>query len=167
MSKVKQLFLQRKKFRPDPRKHYVKKIRICPYFLYSYLDQWLQLMSSRGWHIVHCSMFVFWFEKGERAQKEYFTYGLATQEGKYNLSLRYPTLEKTYGLEKKKSKINSDDTKAHQIIEIDRNRIDVQNNIHYRELVYDRNHLYWRHFIRNVSIIIFSIIVIAVISVFL
>jgi hypothetical protein len=143
----------------DPKKQYLKKIRIYPTFLYNYLDKWLKEMSLSGWHIIDCHMFSFVFEKGEPTQKEYFTYGLSTQEGYYNISLRYPFLEKTYGVKKKKSKINSNTTKSYQIIEIDLNKIDTQNDVGYKELVNDRNRLYKRFFIRNLSIIFATLIV--------
>lgn len=135
-------------------KEYIRKIRIYPAFLYHHLDKWLKLMSLSGWHIVHCGLFTFWFEKGEPCEKEYFTYGLSTQEGKYSISLRYPMLEKTYGVKKDKSKINANDTKSYQILEIDRQRIDVANNVGYRELILDRNRLYLQYFARNLGVIL-------------
>ncbi len=76
----------------SPGKEYIKIIRMYPAFLYHRLDKWLKLMSRSGWHIVHCGLFTFWFEKGKPIEKEYFTYGLSTQEGKYSISLRYPML---------------------------------------------------------------------------
>ena len=146
-----------KKFHPDSQKQYIKKMRIYPYFLYGRLDKWLKSMSLQGWHIVHCGLVFFWFEKGEPSEKEYFTYGLSTQEGKYNLSLRHPFLEKTYGVKDKKSKINSNNAKKHQIVEIDLDRIDINNNFGYKELIFDRNRLYLRCFIRNFSIVLISL----------
>ena len=130
---------------------YLKKFRIYPYFLYFRLDKWLKYMSSNGWHIVHCGLFFFLFEKGENSLREYFTYGLSTQEGKYDISMKFPSLEKTYGL--KRSKINSNKKKSYNIVEIDTNRIDIKNDIGYKELVSDRNRLYARYFIRNLSIV--------------
>lgn len=146
--RIKQL-KSRRKFQIDFEKQYVKKIRVYPTFLYGYLDNWLKKMSLRGWHIVHCGVFLFWFEKGEPIEKEYFTYGLSTQEGKYSLSLRYPFLEKTYGLSKKKSKINANESKRYQILEIDTNKIDIANDCGYKEMISDRNRLYMRYFVRN------------------
>lgn len=142
-----------KKFRPENGKTYVRKTRLYPTFLYNQLDKWLKSMSRNGWHIVHCSTFFFWFEKGETKTKEYFTYGLSTQEGKYNLLLRHPSLEKLYGLRKDKSKINRNKAKSYQIVEIDQEKIDVENDVGYRELIDDRNRLYTRYLIRNISIL--------------
>ena len=141
---------QEKRFQVNSHKKYIKKFRIYPYFLYSRLDRWLKSMSANGWHIVHCGLFMFWFEQGEPLRKEYFTYGLSTQEGKYSLSLRYPFLEKTYGVKAKKSRINSNEKRGYRIIEIDLQRIDTA----YKELVSDRNRLYRSHFIRNTIIIL-------------
>lgn len=155
-----------KRYQANSKKQYLRKIRIYPYFLYMYLDKWLQDMSSKGWHIIHCGMFSFWFEKGDPKNKEYFTYGCYTHEGKYSFELRYPFLEKTYGMKEKKSKINSNKNKTHTIIEIDLNRIDIENNVGYKEMISDRNRLYLKLFIRDVSIIllpIFAYIVLKVI----
>ena len=158
--------LHNNKFPAALSKQYVKKLRIYPAFLYHRLDKWLKQMSADGWHIVDCGILFFWFEKGEPEEKEYFTYGLSTQEGKYSISLRYPFLEKTYGVKKKKSKINSNEGKKHQIVEIDLNRIDVNNDVGYRELIEDRNRLYLRYFIRNFSIILSVLIAVALFLLF-
>ena len=145
----KKTFFKQKTFQKSHGKQYLKKYRLYPSFLYRHLDKWLKLMSLEGWHIVHCGLFTFVFEKGEPCEKEYFTYGLSTHEGKYSISLRYPHLEKTYGIKKKKSKINSNEAKSHCIIEIDLDKIDINNDDGYKELINDRNHLYLRYFIRN------------------
>ena len=146
----------------DPKKQYLKRIRIYPTFLYNRLDKWLKEMSLKGWHIVDCHMFSFVFEKGEPTQKEYFTYGLSTQEGEYNISLRYPFLEKIYGVKKKKSKINSNTSKSYQIVEIDLNRIDTQNDAGYKEMVSDRNRLYKKFFLRNLSVMLAALVVLII-----
>ena len=98
-------------------------------------------MSAEGWHIVHCGIFFFVFEKGEPKNKEYFTYGLSAQEGKYNIELMHPFLEKRYGVKAKRSKINANRSKSLQIVEIDTDKIDVNNDIGYKELISDRNSL--------------------------
>lgn len=149
----------------DPSKQYIRKFRIYPYFVYNRLDKWLKEMSAKGWHIVHCGIFFFWFEKGEPKDKEYFTYGLSTQEGKYSLSLRYPLLEKTYGLKKKKSPINSNKNKVYAVVEIDLSRIDIENDVGYKEMISDRNRLYMKYFIRNVCVILSAILVLIVLFV--
>ena len=133
-------------------KKYVRKFRIYPAFLYHRLDKWLKKMSINGLHIVDCGLFSFLFESGEKSEKEYFTYGLSSQEGKYNIQLRYPNLEEVFGLKKEKSKINSSKSKGYQIVEIDTERIDVKNDVSYIELINDRNRLYLRYFIRNLGV---------------
>ena len=138
----------KKRFVPSADKQYIKKFRIYPPFLYFMLDKWLKKMSSEGWHVVHCSLLFFWFEKGEPKNKEYFTYGLGSHEGEYSVSMRHPHLEKIYGVKKKKSQINSNESKTYNIVEIDTDRIDINNNVGYKELLNDRNRLYKKHFLR-------------------
>ena len=138
-------------------KECIKKIRTYPSFMYHRLDKWLKAMSLKGWHIVHAGWFIFVFKKGEPSKKEYFTYGLSTQEGKYNLTLMYPMLEKTYGVKPKQSAINSNKRKAYNIIEIDTKRIDVEHDAGYQELLNDRNRLYTKYFLRNSIILILGI----------
>ena len=162
MKKLLKCISHRKKFRRNPCKKYKVKFRIYPTFLYCFLDKWLKSMSLKGWHIVDCGIFLFVFEKGEPIEKEYFTYRLSTQEGKYDIALRYPFLEKTYGVENKKSQINSNESKAYQIIEIDINKIDYKNDIGYRELIRDRNRLYLLYFFRNLSILLIASVVLIV-----
>ena len=157
--------MKKAKFQPDNKKEYLKKLRIYPAFLYSRLDKWLKAMSAKGWHIVHCSALSFWFEKGEPEEKEYFTYGLSSREGKYSISLRYPLLEKTYGVKKGKSKISSNETKKYEIVEIDLSRIDPNSDVGYRELVGDRNRLYLRCFLRDTITLLIGALLITVLSV--
>ena len=138
----------------DSQKQYLKKRRVYPCFLYSRLDKWLKSMSLKGWQIVHCGLLTFWFEKCEPEEKEYFTYGLATQEGRYSISMRYPFLDKTYGVQKKKSKINGNDAKTYHIVEIDIKKISENKKLEigYKELIHDRNCLYLQHFAFYASI---------------
>lgn len=121
--------------------------------MYTRLDKWLKKMSLSGWHIVHCGLFSFWFEKGSAIEKEYFTYSDVLNEGYYSIGMRYPFLEKKYGVNKKKAKINANESRAHRIVEIDINKIDVKNDVCYKELIQDRNLLYKRYFIRNIIIL--------------
>lgn len=121
-------------------------------------------MSEKGWHIVHCGMFFFWFERGAPQKKEYFTYASLTQEGRYSIALRYPFLEKTYGLPKEKSKINSNETKKYQILEIDVNKIDIENDVGYKELINDRNSLYVRYFLIRLGIMLSVVAIIIVLE---
>ena len=136
-----------RKFCKEVGKIYIKKFRFYPTFLYYKLDKWLKTMSAGGWHIVHCGIFFFWFEKGDPESKEYFTYGLSAQDGKYNINLMHPSLERRYGVKAKKSKINANKSKSIQIVEIDTDKIDVNNDADYKELISDRNSLYLRYFI--------------------
>ena len=154
----------KKRFQKDTTQKYLKRVRIYPSFMYGRLDKWLKEMSLSGWHIVHAGLFTFIFEKGEPCVKEYFTYGLVTQEGEYSISLRYPFLEKTYGVKEKKSKINSNKAKTHSIVEIDLERINPKENAGYKELVADRNRLYLRYFIRNAFAILVPVVVWFVVS---
>ena len=155
-------FEKRKRFNPDPRRQYKKVARIYPYFLYRLLDKWLKEMSKKGWHIVHSSLFFFWFEKGKPEQKEYFTYGLHSQKGKYDLLLLHPSLQKKYGVKEKKSIVNANESKVYKTIEIDTEKIDVETDVGYKELINDRNRLYLRHFFVNSSLLLISIAVFVV-----
>lgn len=141
-----------KKFSKNPLKQYKKVYRIYPQFMYHRLDKWLKQMSAKGWHIVDCGLFYFLFEKGAPKEKEYFTYSADSPHksaGRFSISLRYPFLDVHFGVNQKKSKINSNANKAHQIIEIDVNRIP---DYEYSELKNDRNHLYKTRAIINFSI---------------
>ena len=140
----------------------VKRFRIYPAFLYYKLDRWLKEMSLNGLHIVHCDAFFFWFEKGEPSKREYFTHGLVTQEKKYSITSLYPILLSRYSM--KKSKINLNQEKTYQIVEIDTNKIDVENDLNYKQLVGDRNRLYKRYFIRNVSVCSIVVAVLIIIN---
>lgn len=123
--------------------------------MYSRLDKWLKEMSLSGWHIVDCGLCSFLFEHGAEAEKEYFTYSYGAShrnEGYFSIPLRYPFLDKTYGLKPKKSKINANFAKAYQIVEIDKSVIEKEGAVGYRELVRDRNRLYALQTIRNVAI---------------
>lgn len=154
-------------FNKDPNKKYIIRFRIYPGFLFRFLDKWLKKMSAKGWHVVHVGIIFFWFEKGEPMDKEYFTYGLSTQEGNYSIQLRYPFLDKTYGVKEKKSIINANKNKKTNVVEIDTERIDVKTNMGYKELVSDRNRLYLRYFVRNILVYIILIIVLVIFLVFL
>lgn len=154
-------------FYKDPKKEYIKKFRLYPPFLYHRLDAWLAKMSRNGWHVVHCAGFFFWFEKGLPEEKEYFTYGMASQEGKYSIELRHPSLEKTYGVPRKASKINANEAKSYHIVEIDRNILDTSKHVGYRELIHDRNRLYRRYFIRILIALIACISILVALSLFL
>lgn len=76
-------------------KKYIVKIKYYPCFMFSYLDRWLKKMSLSGWHIVHCCGLLYWFENDLPEEKEYFTYFTPIRnEGKYDINMRYPFLEK-------------------------------------------------------------------------
>jgi len=103
-------------------------------------------------------------EKGIPEEKEYFTYGMAAQEGMYSIELRYPSLEKTYGVPRRASKINANEAKSYHIVEIDRNMIDTSKHVGYRELIYDRNRLYRRYFIRILIALVACISILVALS---
>ena len=147
-----------KKFLKNPSKQYKKIYRFYPQFMYQRLDKWLKQTSAKGWHIVHCGIFYFLFEKGKPQQKEYFTYSVDSplqSEGIFSISMRYPLLRSQFGVNRKKSKINSNLNKAYQIVEIDVNKV---SDYEYAELKEDRNRLYKTKAIINASIFIFMII---------
>ena len=56
--------------------------------------------------------------------------------------------------------------KNETIIEVDTTRIDVDNDLSFKELKYDRNRLYMLLFIRNTSIVIAIMILLIILSVF-
>lgn len=96
-----------KKFLKNPSKQYKKIYRFYPQCMYHQLDKWLKQMSAKGWHIVHCSIFYFLFEKGNPQQKEYFTYSADSPhrgEGRFSISMRYPFLSSHFGVKKKSQK---------------------------------------------------------------
>lgn len=129
-------------------KEKVVKFRYYPSFCYRCLDKWLKKMSLQGLHIVHCGVFTFVFEEGKPELREYFTYGLSTQDGRYSVTLQYPFLEEKYGVKKAKSIINSNDSKKYQIVEIDITRIDIENDVGYKEMINDRDRLYMHYFLK-------------------
>ena len=151
MKKQRKTSLSRKRFQFDSQKEYLKRFRIYPIFLYKRLDKWLKSMSLKGWHIVHCGVFIFYFERGLPTAKEYFSYYLIPNEGKYCIMLRHPFFEKKYGL--KKAKINMNERKYHKILEIDCKKIDVERDVGYRELISDRDRLQTLYFIKAISFI--------------
>ena len=157
MSIFNQRSIKQKRFRRDPNKRYLTKVRFYPACMYFALDRWLKNMSCNGWHIVDCGIFTYLFEEGSPQEKEYFTYmggGTGRNDGGFfSLSLRYPFLEKTYGVKKKNSQINANERKAHQIVEIDVRKIDVHNDIGFCELRHDRNRLHALETARDIGIL--------------
>ena len=145
----------------------LKKIRFYPIFMYHKLDNWLSEMSLNGWHIVHCGVFVFYFEHGKPTQKKYFTYAEFSQEVKYSLTLKHPFFKKRYGLNSSQSKINSNQSKKHQILEIDLKKVDIQNDICFNELVNDRNRLYRCYCLRNIVLVVLLSVFIVLFNMFL
>ncbi len=139
------------KFEKDPRKKYLRKYRIYPSFSYHRLDNWLSQMSLSGWHLVDSNLISFLFEEGKPTEKVYFTYvpGPIYETPEYNLKLLYPGLEKNFGVKKKYSKLNKNESKAYQTVEIDTKKIDIERDIAYNELLCDRNRLYKKLAIKN------------------
>ena len=153
-----------KRFKKNPDKEYLKKVRFYPSFQYCKLDKWLKSMSREGWHIVDCGAFTFLFEKGVPKEKEYFTYtSMPKNEGRYCIRLMYPFLEKTYGVKPKKSQINSNHSKYHNIVEIDLKKIDVQNNVGYKEMIDDRNRLYKTYTIKTLICVLLTVMILLLI----
>ena len=158
----KRLFPNIPRFKRDEKKQYLRKYRFYPALMYSRLDRWLKEMSLSGWHIVDCGLFSFLFERGDAAEKEYFTYSCGAshrKEGYFSIPLRYPFLDRTYGMKRKKSKINANDAKAYQIVEIDMSVIVAEGADGYKELVRDRNRLYTLQAIRNAAIVLLMLAV--------
>ena len=155
MEKIFQQFVK------DPSKKYVRKFRIYPSFSYSRLDKWLNRMSNLGFHLVDSNPISFLFECDKPKNKIYFTYDAGSgrnDAGKYSIPLRYPFLEKTYGVKPKYSKLNKNRSKTYLTVEIDTHRIDIENNVGYKELINDRNNLYNRRTIRNLIIFLVAIL---------
>ena len=118
-------------------------------------------MSNLGFHLVDSNLISFLFECGEPKNKIYFTYDAGSgrnDDGKYSIPLRYPFLEKTYGVKPKYSKLNKNQSKTYLTVEIDTQRIDIENDVGYKELINDRNKLYNKRAIRNVFIFLLAIL---------
>ena len=146
----------------NPSKKYIRKFRFYPSFLYNKLDKWLNQMSLSGWHLIDSNMISFLFEQGAPENKIYFTYdpgGSRNDAGNYSIPLRYPFLNKTYGVKRKYSKLNKNQRKTYLTVEIDTKKIDIENDIGYKELISDRNRLYRKLVIRNAIIFIVLVII--------
>ena len=140
---------------------YIRKFRFYPSFLYNKLDKWLNQMSLSGWHLIDSNPISFLFEQGEPENKIYFTYeagGTRNDDGKYSIPLRYPLLDKTYGVKSKYSKLNKNRKKSYLTVEIDTRKIDINNDVGYKELVNDRDRLYRNLAIRNAIILLVLVI---------
>ena len=118
-------------------------------------------MSLLGWHLVDSNPFSFLFEQGNPENKIYFTYeagGARNDAGKYSIPLRYPFLDKTYGVKINHSKLNKNRRKTYLTVEIDTIKIDIKNDVGYKELINDRNRLYRKLAIRNAILFLVLII---------
>ena len=130
------------KYKKNPKKQYKWKFRVYPSCLYSRLDRWLNRMSLSGWHVVDIKLGFFLFEQGKPEDKQYFSYTPTPPRhdgATFSISMRYPFLEQTFGVKKKHSALNKNQSKTHCIIELDPQKI---QSIGYRELIHDRNRLY-------------------------
>ena len=133
------------------------KFRIYPIIRYAALEKWLKTMSLEGWHLVRRKFScIYYFESGPKVEKEYFVwawgFGAKNDSGQFDINLRYPFLIKTYGVKKKKSKLNRNSIeKFDTIIEVDPDKI---NDIGYKELVSDRNRLYKLAHIREMLMLL-------------
>lgn len=156
----------KKTFVKEKNKQYLKKFRIYPAILYNRLDKWLKRMSLKGWRLVRCGIFSFLFENSDIKEREYFTYDDPKKEAKYSLSSRHPFLEEKYGIKKKKSKINAQERKPYLIVEIDTDKIDIENDIGYKELLADRKRLSLKYFLRNVGLFVLAVALIVLAIIF-
>ena len=150
------------KIQKDPKKKYIRKFRIYPSFMYHRLDKWLNKMSLKGFHLVDSNLISFLFEKGNPKDIVYFTYevgGFRNDDGKYSIPLRYPFLIQTYGVKKKCSKLNRNEAKSYLTIEIDTQKIDIENDLGYKELISNRDKLYRKLAIRNAIIFLVIILI--------
>ena len=146
-----------RRFIKDTSKKYTRKFRLYPSFAYKRLDKWLNKMSLSGWHLVDSNLVSFLFEYGTPQNKVYFTYDAGwglNDVGKYSIPLRYPFLDKTYGVKPKYSKLNSNQAKTYLTLEIDTQKVDTQNDVGYKELLMDRDMLYSKLAIRNALVLL-------------
>ena len=141
-------------------KRIIRKYRFYPSFLLFLLDRWLKKMSLKGWHLIENGSFSFTFEEGQPCEKEYFSCLPSGENlnggGKYSIHLRHPFFERVYGVHKKRSKLNKATSRSHvplTIIEVDKDRIDINTNIGYLELKHDRNRLLAIDYLRAILII--------------
>ncbi len=103
----------------------------------------------------------FLFEQGNPENKIYFTYeagGIRNDASKYSIPLRYPFLDKTYGVKSNHSKLDKNRRKTYLTVEIDTQKIDIKNDVGYKELISDRNRLYRKLAIRNAIIFLVFVI---------
>lgn len=144
----------------------IKKIRIYPMCLLFLQDKWLKKMSLEGWHLIDYRPLIYVFEKGIPCNKEYFSYSsVRIGDGYYDVLLRHPNFLQTYGVKKKKSKLNKKRViKGNNIIEIDTNHLDIEKDIGYQELKRDRNKLYFFMTLRDIGVMIFIILLIVLLS---
>ena len=132
-------------FRPyqkNPKKTYIWKFRIYPSCLYARLDRWLNKMSLSGWHVVDIKLGFFLFEQGKAEDKHYFCYTPTPPRndgGTFSIPMRYPFLEQTYGVKKKYSPLNKNQSKTLCVIEVDPQKMQSTG---YHEMLHDRNRLY-------------------------
>lgn len=160
--------MKKNNFLKVPTKKYIRKIRFYPAFMYTKLDKWLNKMSLSGWHLVDSNIFSFLFEEGDKKNTTYFTYDFGwarNDSGKYSIPLRYPFLEKTYGVKPKYSKLNKNKTKFYSTVEIDTQKIDIENDVGYKELISDRDELYTKLAIKS-AVAFLVIILILVVSMY-
>lgn len=143
----------------------IRKYRYYPDCCFFALDTWLKRMSRNGYHLVDYGIITYVFEKGKPKDREYFTYSCdRIGEGKYSIRLRYPNLDKTYGVKRKKSKLNQANvSKGVTVLEIDTNRISTEDDIGYKELIKDRNRLYLIRAIRNAVVVLLMLMMLCMI----
>ena len=141
-------------------KKIVTKYRFYPSWLFFLQDKWLMKQSQNGLKLIDYGIFSYVFIQSLPQKTIYFSYtglgGSHNGEGKYNLRLRHPFLEKVYGKSPKRSRLNSNVRKKHRkiIIEIDPQK----TNYAYDELVHDRNKWHLLAWLRIYLMIILGIL---------
>ena len=145
-------------------RQHILKIRLYPEFLYFLLEKWLKKMSCNGYHLIDCKLgFIYKFEVGAPKEKEYFAWSpTATGAGRFSITMRYPNLIKTFGVDKRKSILNKNAiSKNICIIEINTQNQQTNHSVAYTEMKKDRNQLYWFSFLCKfcICLVIFILLV--------
>lgn len=143
------------------RKGTCARVRIYPPVVYFLLEKWLKKMSTKGLHLVNCNFgIIYRFEKGIPEEKEYFVWDTTrTGEGKYSIELRYPLLRKEFGVKEKRSKLNKNSSRKHfNIIEVDKTKLNTEQNLFFSYLRKERNRLYLLRFVNMLIVVAFLII---------
>lgn len=143
------------------------KYKFYPSFRYRKLELWLKEMSEQGLCLIDYGFLKYVFKESEVSSRIYFVFncgGVHKDEGKYSILLKYPLLEKEYGLSSHRSFLNKNmknKIKHKNILEIDSDKL----NDGFYELVAERDKLYLKRTIKN--IIVFAIMIVGIICMIL